>query len=397
MLLAALFFGLRLTQLDEFAPPETPVRPELFQKPTYGPKLSEVDMTVRVRGKPGGSTATVSLPVPNDYTGQAVIGFQVTVDPPAALQNWHWAPTKDGLNDVVQVSLAASDGAIAVGYRAIVATPGFGVVRTQKKDFYRWLAPTALIDSGDPDIVAVAKKLQTGNPSRSGFAKRVVKWVAANHLRAGPEKPVGEPVTAKAALAAGGDSRGRSDLCAALLRAGGIAARTMAVAPFWIEGAGCENWLVEYASDDNCWEMLEPTIGLQFPVRNTQIVLWVLQAYLEGGPAGSVGPTNGPVLTDAPYLPGISPGLQWASEAPKTPTTVIRVMRTFPMQSGARLMIAAQRRHTRVVDAAKSGTASWIDERLLTRILAKGPINLALFLDGKSTMPDSNGSSLNRT
>ncbi len=368
-------------QLDEPAPKETPVRAELFRSPTYGPRICEFTMRARVVASDPSLRGTVTFPVPGDYSGQSVIAFRVQSEPPTALKSWIWTPRDDGFNNVIRATVAPGRQEVSISYTALVAVSGFGIPRTQKRNYEQWLAPSAEIQSADPQISELDKRLKANAPARSDFAGLVVQWVAKNHLR---EEPAG-PENALRALAVGGDSLGRSELCAALLRHAGIGARVLAVAPMWAEGSDAEHWLTEYASDDNCWEMLEPTVGIQHPVRNSVIVLSI-SAVADEAAAPGASPALRP---DAPRMsiPEISSNLRWAPHPQSEKSAELRIIRTFPRQSGARLMLAAQRRHVQVVKSAEAGRAEWIEPGLLDRILEKGPINLALYLDGQPTFP----------
>jgi hypothetical protein len=382
MLTLAVALGLVLGQAGEQAPKERPTRPEFYLPPTHRPTLSEISMTVHVSAAGQSRPGVVTLPVPSDYSGQAVISFKVDSDPPSALRSWALQKRPDGLNWVVKATLEPRTEAITVGYVARMLVPGEGVVRTQHKNFNAWLAPSARVQSNDPAIVSLAKKLQAGTSSPTQLVGQVVRWVAANKLR---QNTMPGQSDAKSALIAGGDSLGRANLCAAILRADHIATRTVAAIPSWAEKMDAETWVVEYWTEDGNWQLADPTVGIQFPARNSTIVLAISSVADEN--ESTVRPSA--LRPDASVLstPEISPHLSWAPAKPGELATTIHVIRAFPPQSGARLMTAAHRRSLKVSESALLGKPEWFDDNDLNRVIAKGPINLALYLDGKPTFP----------
>jgi len=383
MVALALAIGLGLILAGEETPADKPVRPEFFRPPTKRPILSEISTRVHVAATADGQTGVVTLPVPSDYSGQTVVAFRVQTEPPSALKSWKWITRPDGLNPVVKATVAAGPKGIAVGYTALTILPGEGVVRTQSKNFSPWLGSSARVQSTDPEIATLAKKLHVGADSRSAFVGRVVKWVATNKLRQNLSPGISN---SKSALNSGGDSLGRANLCAAILRAGGIAARTLATIPTWAERMDAEWWIVEYWSDDGNWQMIDPTVGIQHPSRNSAVVLSISSVADENeslARASALRP-DAPVLT----TPEISARLTWSTPASEEPTTTIRVIKVFPNRSGGRLLMTAFRRNKKVVQSAQNGQSEWIDEGILQKVIAKGPINLALYLDGQPTMPD---------
>ena len=149
----------------------------------------------------------------------------------------------------------------------------------------------------------------------------------------------------------------RACLCAEVLRANGIPARTLSYFPTWGERLDALAWAVEYENEDHAWEMVEPTIGIVHPARNSAVVVDI-------------------------------PSVAEEESAWNLPETSIKVIRSFPFQSGPRLMTAAHRYSVELVKKATEGKETWIDDALLEKILKKGPINLALYLDGQPTIPD---------
>lgn len=345
MVVLAALLSIGFVQTSELAPYETPVRPEFFRPPTYGPSLSEISMRVRL-----GSTGLVELPVPNEFSGQTVVSFRVKTEPPAALQSWHLDKSANGLNTLLWATVASPGNEVVLTYEARIILPGFEVTRTQDKDYKPWLPASATVQSTDPAIISLSKSLQDPNQSRADYVNRVVKWVASNKVR---QNLTPEAVDAKSAITSGGESLARANLCTALLRAAKIPARTVSHIPIWAGKSDAKFWHTEYWSDDNDWQMVDPTVGISHPVRNSMIEL------------------------------AIADGSDTSLKA----ETAIHLLRTYPRSTGARLMMGAYHRSKQVFDSAAKGKSEWYDDALFKSVVAKGPINLALFLDGKPMMP----------
>jgi len=382
MLLLPLLLSVWTLQAPEQEPVETPVVPQYFRPPTHRATLSEVVMRVRVAAKHPGESGGVTFPTPSTYSGQSIVSFRVQTEPASALVSWNWQPRSGGLNNVVRVNVSPQNADVYVSYSARVLLPGSEVVRTQIKDFSAWTGPSACVQSKDKEIVAVATELRRGHKTQSDLVQSVVKWVARNH-----KDELGDPNTsdAKSALATGGSSLGRANLCAAILRASGIPARTVAYVPTFGEGMEAEWWLTEYWSEDGAWEMVEPTIGLQHPARNSVMVLSISSRRDESREREQTTALH----QDAPCFstPEISSELKWSQSHDSTPVTSMQVLRVFPGPAGSRVMIAGYHRSHRVLDAAQKGHDDWFDDAILKEVLAGGPINFALFLDDQPLLP----------
>jgi hypothetical protein len=340
--------------------------------------LADVTMTVRVAVKDVSQTGELSLPIPSDYSGQTVIAFRINSEPKEALTSWSWRKRPDGLNRQVEAKIRSLAPEVTVSYTARVLVPGFEVSRTQHKDFANWLRETTSVPANAPSVQKIATELKTGNPERGGFVGRVVRWVAA------------QPNLAEFGFVNSSngneDSYGRATLCAAILRSAKIPARLVAHVPNWGERLDAEFWLTEYQSDEGAWEMVQPVSGIQFPVRNSVIVLSTSSRRDESQMASN----PSALIPVAPSLstPEISSELVWAASNTGIRHTNLKIIRTFPRQSGARLMSGAFRRSLKVAVAGQKGVASWYDEATFQKVLKKGPTNLALYLDERPTMPD---------
>lgn len=352
------------------APPETAVRPQLFVKPTYGPVLCDVAMRVKVRASQPGVSGEVTMPVPSDYSGQCVVGFRVQVQPESALVGWHWRRRSDGLNRVVEIQLKPGSADATVSYSARMLVPGFYVLQTQRRDFENWLGATVAVPADDPKIRETAARLKEKNQDLEAFVGKAVKWAAQVPLDSAVPKQ--EPLR-------------RAELCAAVLRASKIPARLVAVVPKLLNRMEVALWRVEYRSDVRNWEQVDPYVGIQYPVRNSAAVLMIASRMDEThGPNLSAAEPSAPSLSN----PEISSELRWAEDEARTPLTEMTVLREFPSSSRSRLMPAAKRRSLKIDVAALKGETLWIDDATLRRVIAKGPTNLALYLDERPTLPD---------
>ncbi len=337
------------------------------------------------------ATGTVSLPIPSDYSGQTVIAFRIQCDPASALKSWKWEPRSTGLNRMVVVSVAPPIGGAWISYEARVLIPGYEVIRTQRQNFKDWSLPSPLVQSVDPTVVSIANWLKRDGQDQKQFVESVVTWVAQNKTGLGINSRNSD---ARSAVSTGGDSLNRANLCAAILRAAKVNARTISYFPTnsaRINGPGGEaqSWLTEYASEEGNWQMVDPTVGVHHPARNSVIVLTIPSRTDERRTSKNetAWTPNAPVLS----TPALSSNLTWSQQLLRQSSdrrvTKVQVIQNFPGPSGARLMSAAARRSLKVTDAALKGQPEWFDERAFQDALSLGPTNLALFLDGRPTLP----------
>ena len=372
-----------LGQGGETVPPQHPVRPQFYVAPAYGPMLAEIKSTVRVMSRGGSQLQTVFMPVPSSYSGQTTIDFDVQVQPSNALIGWKVKERPDGLNRIAEVEVAPGDGEVSVTALSRVLVPGFEVLRNQKKDFYLWQGPTVSVQSDSPKILEQANELAKGLSDRSKLVERIVKWSATVHKDEVRDLKNDDAMTT---LQYGGDALGRSNLCAALLRALKIPARIVGYFPNWAARMEAQSWGVQYQSDEGVWATIDPFVGIQFPVRNSAVIMSISSRIDESHGV----PNPSALLPKAPSYSTteLSGELQWAESNRSIRHTEIRPIRVFPRASGARLMFAGYRRSLRVFALTKKGIPDWHSEAEMQRVMRKGPINLALFLDGQPTFPD---------
>ena len=318
-----------------------PVLPQYYRPTTQGPTVSEITFRVKVASRSLGQSGVLELPVPSQFSGQTIVSFRVQSEPENAMRFWQMRPRDDGENTYLRINLKPFKGEVVVSYSARVIVPGFEVNRTQKKDFDSFMGPTATVQSSDPKIVTLAQQLKSGKPphDEARGPHFEMEW---------PENRTGEvhgtgKCDALSALSSGGDSLGRANLCTAILRASGIAARTVAYIPTWAENMDAEWWLTQCEGDDGNWDMVDPTVvAFQFPARNAIIVLAIASRADE-----NVISSPWTVLRPgAPKMstPELSPDLRRVHQRSDPPVTSTQFASNVPAwQSGARLMGGAFR------------------------------------------------------
>jgi hypothetical protein len=116
------------------------------------------------------------------------------------------------------------------------------------------------VQSADPDIKAKAEELAKGTDDIETYAKRVIEFTTRNPMR--PE--LFGALDAKNALRCGSSCTGRANLAAALMRARGIPARTVAHLPTWSGPLFC-HWMIEYWHPGVGWVSMEPTLNQPQP------------------------------------------------------------------------------------------------------------------------------------
>src|SRR5207249_3215793 len=103
-----------------------------------------------------------------------------------------------------------------------------------------WLRSAGCVQADDADVKAKAEELAQGTDDIGEYARRVIHFTTRNPLRMRLLKSL----DARDALKSGSSCTGRANLAAALLRARGVPARTVAHLPTWSGPLFC-HWLVE--------------------------------------------------------------------------------------------------------------------------------------------------------
>lgn len=240
-----------------------------------GPGVLRATAQTAVRAPRRGVEGKVTFPVPLRYRDQVPLTFDLMVEPEEALLGFRWLQREDGINWLCEVDVRPSHTGATVRWESLVlvgadrspSLPAAGepVVPEETR---RWLEKTACVQWGDPDIMEKARSLGEGTAGVQEYVERVLAFTSTN------EGDGARFVTldAKNALHAGGSCTSRANLAAALLRAGGIPARTSAHLPTW-SGPLYEHWHVEYWHPGAGWTWIEPTLGKVRPQPWTLVVI----------------------------------------------------------------------------------------------------------------------------
>lgn len=226
-----------------------------------------------------GKAGEIRFPVPSPYRDQAPISFKLAANPPEALKSFKLEPRGDNWICVAQID---PPGGRKVVLRweslVLVRKPSPPVIPRAKfdeappDDVKGWLASTAVVQADDPEIKAKATELKKGCEDVETFVRKVIGFTSQNQGTG----LAFVSLDAKTALGCGGSCTSRANLAAALLRAGGVPARTVPHLPTWAYGSPLyEHWLAEYWHPDVGWVWVEPTMGVFQPEPSTVAALAV--------------------------------------------------------------------------------------------------------------------------
>jgi hypothetical protein len=241
-----------------------------------GPGVIRASAGTTAKAAKEGTEGVVTFPVPALTRDQVPLTFTVVAEPAAALRSFRWRLREDGRNRLCDVTLQASPAGVSVRWEALVLVGGradaplpAAAAAEAPEEAAAWLRATACVQSGDPAIVGKAKELAEGADGVEGYVRRVIAFTSQNRGRPGVAF---DALDARKALDCGGSCTSRANLCAALLRAHGIPARTQAHLPTW-SGPLYEHWLVEYWHPGAGWTWVEPTLNRVRPEPWTLVVL----------------------------------------------------------------------------------------------------------------------------
>lgn len=289
--------------------------------PLGGPGLLRAQGYFQARPQAPGSVGTIAFPVPGTYRDQVPLTFAVRTQPADALRGYRWRLREDGLNWLCEVEVAPPEGGVFVRWEALVlvgdrptADLPPAPVPECPVEAKPWTRSTACVQADDPAIQARAAALAEGLDDVGAFARRAVEFAATNPLRMGAMATL----DARCALDTGSSCTGRANLAAALLRARGIPARTVAHLPTW-SGPLFEHWLVEYWHPGAGWVWAEPSLGRMQPEPWTVALLSVsspddedaarsfapyrVRGVMAGAPSFSVPELSGGLQPDSSPLP----------------------------------------------------------------------------------------------
>ena len=239
--------------------PVLPVAPTRL----HGPGVLTASAATHIAPSHTPKTGQVLFPIPAHTAHQVPLDFVVHVEPPENLRGVRWIERPDGRNLLAEVTVASSDTRTEIRWtgRVLVAnTPPLELppvtAPEENHENRSWLYATACVQSDDTDVVAKADSLAAANSDFMDYVLAVTEYVKNNRGDGARFKTL----DAAAAIHCGGSCTSRANLCAALLRANGIAARTQAHLPIW-SGALYEHWLVEYWHPSVGWVWLESSLG----------------------------------------------------------------------------------------------------------------------------------------
>jgi peptidyl-prolyl cis-trans isomerase A (cyclophilin A) len=269
-----------------------------------GPGLITVTSAAPVRPATAGGEGTVTFPVPGTYREQAPIDFVVRANPPNALKSYRLRRRGDGLNWLCEVHVAPPKDGAVVRWEALVlvgdrtAEPLPKAVEPEVPEAGRpWLKNTHCVQSDDPAIKAKADDLAKDTSDVESYARKVIAFTG--NVPVDMKKFVS--LDARNALDCGGSCTSRANLAAALLRARGIPARTVAHLPTWA-GLLYEHWLVEYWHPGKGWVWLESSLNQFQPRPSTLVVINVASPADEDDPTSFAPAAIRNVVAGAPFL-----------------------------------------------------------------------------------------------
>jgi hypothetical protein len=269
---------------------------------------------------PAGPPQYVLIPLPLAYRDQAPLSYQLSVDPPSAIEAIEIIA--DGpVNHVLKAQLADQSewNHVDINFKAIVAVGPTDFEGVPAKapipavwpdDAKPWLAATWCADAQHERIKAIG----VGFRSRTSDVLEVIRLVQgeAGKAFASAQGRV-TSLTAVEALDKQGSCTSCANLVAALLRASGVPARVVSGYPSW-SGPLQTHYIVEAYVPDYGWYPMESTMG-QAPWPNThQVNVAVIPPeHEEEAKAGA--------------RPGIAPGVPYLSltELPDTRASLASV------------------------------------------------------------------------
>ncbi len=214
-----------------------------------GPGVLRATAGATVRASEEGDTGLVLFPIPNLYRNQVPLTFSLKAKPESALLSFRWIPREDGRNLLCEAKVKVERGKdVDLSWEALVLAiagpeePLPVVKEVEQPDHAKaWLVSTRCAQSADKDIIVKADELAKGTTDILDYVRNVLAFTSKN-------QGIGTTyrfLDARSALESGGSCTSRANLCAALLRAHGIPARTLSHLPTW-SGPLFEHWLVEY-------------------------------------------------------------------------------------------------------------------------------------------------------
>jgi len=237
-----------------------------------GPVVVHIQIRAPICSKKPGEQGVATFPVPALGKGQVPLAFKIECKAPGKLLGFSWRGRKDGTNLVCDVKLLPGVKGSWVQYDALVLVGGDRQRDTKPPvSTSGWERSTACVQSNAPQIKAIEKKLCSPNDTVESYARKVFAFVRDDMGKGAPFKAL----DALAALQCGGSCTNKANLSAALLRAHGIPARTVAHMPTWCSSKLYEHWLTEYWQPGTGWVAIDSALGRWDPDRRSRVVLAV--------------------------------------------------------------------------------------------------------------------------
>ena len=244
--------------------------------PLDGPGVIRAKAQAAVATQNNNGIGILTFPIPGTYRDQVPLTFDLHVEPPTALKSFRWVRRPDLRNWLCEVTVAPTKDGALVRWEALVLVDrgkSEPLPRADKpeapEEAKAWTRSTACVQSDDPAIREKADELAKGTEGLEDYARRVIAFTS--HHRGKPGAAF-DALDARKGLDCGGSCTSRANLAAALLRARGIPARTVAHLPTW-SGPLYEHWLVEYWHPGAGWVWLESSLGQFRPLACSLVVL----------------------------------------------------------------------------------------------------------------------------
>jgi transglutaminase-like putative cysteine protease len=244
--------------------------------PLDGPGVVHAQAQAAVASRSKDGVGVLTFPIPGTYRDQVPLTFDLHVEPPAALKGYRWVRRSDLRNWLCEVTVAPTQEGALVQWEGLVLVdrgksdplPRADQPETPE-EAKPWTRSTACVQSDDPAIRDKANELAKGTEGLEAYSRRVIEFTS--HHKGKPGVAF-DALDARKGLDCGGSCTSRANLAAALLRARGVPARTVAHLPTW-SGPLYEHWLVEYWHPGAGWVWLESSLGKFRPLPCSLVVL----------------------------------------------------------------------------------------------------------------------------
>ncbi|MHC4942361.1 MAG: transglutaminase-like domain-containing protein [Planctomycetota bacterium] len=245
-----------------------------------GPGVILATAGLAVKPSEAGGTGRVTFALPGTYPKQVPLTFDLHVNPPEALKDFHWRLREDGNNWLCDVLLAPPEEGAGIRWESLVLVGGDPRTTRLKeasepeapKSVSHWTYPTACVQSEDPKIRIKADELaRIAEEHVEAYVKAVLAFTSMNR---GDGTRLDSQDAVKA-LECGGSRASRANLAAALLRRQGIPARLLTNLATW-SGPEFGHWLVEYWHPGEGWVRTDPAMGKMEPADWKHVILNVV-------------------------------------------------------------------------------------------------------------------------